>query len=150
MRKFTAIFVVSVFIFTCVGCSNSSDKTIKTNAASIDTQSKNITIKIIDAQNDEQHYLVQIMTNGKQTKDMAVLPESKFVITDDKKEAKTEFYVGVTYTIRVSKTTVKSTEEYFKKPKTGHQTPEEEKPLVQEEFIPSAESNTLEIKVNPS
>lgn len=114
-------------------------------------RSKEITIKIIDGLDHEQHYNMAIANKGKERKDQAVIPEVMSMVTSNKKEVKKEVVLGVTYTIEVNKTN----EPLIKKqPKTepkkgeGDQTSEEGY-SAQIEFTPTNETNNLEIKVNP-
>jgi hypothetical protein len=114
---------------------------------------KNTTIKIIDGLDNEQRYYVEIMTNGKQTKDYAVLPKVMFMVTNHKKEVKLDVSLDVEYTIKVSKTNVQSAQEIiYRKQETkkrrGGQ-PTEGGVLAQIEFTPTNETYILEIKVNP-
>ena len=99
-------------------------------------KSKQITIQIEDNQINEQYYSIQIMTNGKETKKIAVFPQVKSLITDNKKQVKVEVVEDVPYTIRVFKTNEKSL-------KIG-------KPLAEIKFTPSYDLNYLKIKVNPN
>lgn len=113
-------------------------------------KSKQITIQIEDNQINEQYYSIQIMTNGKETKKVAVLPKVKYLIIDNKKQVKVEVVEDVPYTIRVYKSNAKSVKELSNKTKIVESSSQIDEPLAEIKFIPTTDLNNLKIKVNPN
>ncbi|MDP4103576.1 MAG: hypothetical protein Q8935_01375 [Bacillota bacterium] len=111
-------------------------------------EQKNITIKIIDNKDVEQHYMISIESEGIELKNVAIIPTFKYLITDNKKEARTKVYLNVPYTIKVYKTNAQELKDYFKHPKKGQKDMKAEKPLVQKTFTPTPDTNILILKVN--
>lgn len=143
MRHLRYILILVVFLLLVSGCSN-SNSIVKERGM----KSKNITIQIDDNQNNEQHYSIQIMTNGKETKKIAVFPQVESLITDSKKQVKVEVVEGVSYTIQVFKTNVQSVQEQYNKPKTVESLSQKVEPLAVVKYTPSTDSYKLKIKVN--
>ncbi len=128
------------------GCSNSTGDIVKNKGM----KSKQITIQIEDNQINEQYYSIQIMTNGKETKKVAVLPKVKYLIIDNKKQVKVEVVEDVPYTIRVYKSNAKSVKELSNKTKIVESSSQIDEPLAEIKFIPTTDLNNLKIKVNPN
>lgn len=140
------ILYIVVIVLLVSGCSNSTGNIVKDG----EFKSKNITIQIDDNHITEQHYLIDIMTNGKETKNIAVFPQLKYVITNNKKQVKVEVVEDVPYIIKVHKTNAKSVKELFNKPKIVESSSQVEEPLAEVKFTPSTDLNNLKIKVNPN
>lgn len=139
------MFIV-VIVLLVSGCSNSTVNIVKDG----EFKSKNITIQIDDNQITEQHYLIDVMTYGKKTKNLAVFPQLKYVITNNKKQVKVEVVEDVPYIIKVYKTNAESVKELFNKPKIVESSSQIEEPLTEIKLTPSTDSNNLKIKVNPN
>ncbi|WP_397538518.1 hypothetical protein [Rummeliibacillus pycnus] len=137
MRNIVAIIM---FLLLVNGCSNPKEK-------ELDIKSKNITIQIVDHQNNEQRYSLKITTNGKAFKDKAVLPIEKKLITNKQKQAQVNLNVGVLYTITVHKTNARSIQELYNKTKAV-QLVVEEAPSTTLELTPDIELNKMIIEVD--
>lgn len=71
---------------------------------------------------------------------MAALPQSKSLITDNKKRVKVKVIENVPYTITVYKSEAKSVTD----------SPKITEPLAEVKFTPSTDSDNLKINVNPN
>jgi hypothetical protein len=132
-------FVSFLLLILLTSCSNNEE------SGGDKVETKEITLQVIDNQDDDQRYLINIMTNGKQTKDSAVLPKSILVITNDKKEVKGTFYLNTKYTLKVSKTDSKTMKEFHNKKKGGQVGTEQLITTV--DFSPTKDTSTFEINV---
>lgn len=139
MRKILGFVIVLLLVS---GCSifNSIEK-------GNGIKSKNITIQIVDNQKNEQHYSVQILTNGKETEKIAVYPQERTLITESKKQVNIKVTEGVIYTVRVFKTDVKSTQDLYNQPKTGEAFSQKIEPLAEVNFTPSNSTTKYKIRV---
>ncbi|WP_062237630.1 hypothetical protein [Fictibacillus sp. FJAT-27399] len=109
-------------------------------------RSKEITLQIVNTQEKNQHFLLTVITVGKETDQAAVLPKSFIIITNENKEAKVKLDLTTKYTIKVAKTTVKNINELQNKKKGGQKVAG---PLLANvEFTPTKHSDTLKIKIN--
>ncbi|SMQ80645.1 hypothetical protein SAMN05444673_3962 [Bacillus sp. OV166] len=104
---------------------------------------KNITIQVIDEQDNKQHFLLQVMTDGKDTKNIPVLPQTSTMIIDDNEKTKIGVNLTVPYTIRAFKTNLKSTQEL------KNQSIKSNTNLLGEvEFTPTDATHIIKINVN--
>jgi hypothetical protein len=104
-----------------------------------------ITIKIVGNLSDEHRYLLSLTTNGKQKKETAQFPESRLIITNDKKIAHVKFHTNSKYVIKVSKTEAKNIKEFFQGKKNGKL--EDYQTLATVDFTPTQDSDNLDINV---
>lgn len=139
MRKILALVIVLLLLN---GCSN-----FNSIEKDEEPKSKNITIQIVDNQENEQHYSVQVMTNGKETEKIAVYPQVRTVVTDRKKQINIKVTEGILYTVRVFKTDVKLTKKQYIKPKSGESFSQKVEPLVEVNFTPSKNTKKYKIRV---
>ncbi|SFD40212.1 hypothetical protein SAMN05428981_101240 [Bacillus sp. OV194] len=110
-------------------------------------RSKEITLQIVNSKEKNQHFLITVITDGKETDQAgAVLPKSFIIITNENKEAKVKLDLTTKYTIKVAKTTVKNIDELQNKKKSGQKVAG---PLLANvEFTPTKHLETLKIKIN--
>jgi hypothetical protein len=135
-------YLVSILLLSfIVGCATPNES-MKDNG---DHKKKSITIKIIDNKSTNQHYLLSINSNGKIEENVAELPQSSMMITDDNKEAKVNLKLNTKYIIKVSKTKAKNVKEFLNNKKSGQT--DQEVYLKDIEFTPSTGDKELEIKI---
>ncbi|MBM7693717.1 uncharacterized protein YcfL [Peribacillus deserti] len=138
MNKLYLLVITSVLL---VSCSSGKESRINEKTDGV----KEITIKIHDYNKNEQHYLLNIMTNGKQQKDVAQFPENRLIITNERKEAKVKFHLNTNYTINVSKTNAKTIKEFYSNKKSEQALEIVSKKI---DFKPDLQDKELSININ--
>ncbi|UZJ79611.1 hypothetical protein [Fictibacillus sp. KU28468] len=110
-------------------------------------RSKEITLQIVNTQEKNQHFLLTVITDGKETNQAAAkFPKSFIIITNENKKAKVKLNLRTKYTIKVAKTPVKNIDELQNKKKSGQKVAG--RLLANVEFTPTKHSDTLKIKIN--
>lgn len=132
-------FLLSMILIAC-----GKDDTVETS------EKVKITIQLEDSTDAEQNYLIRILTDGKQTDKVAIMPQDMSLITGDQKKVTANLYINVPYTITVYKTDKKSMDEYFSKPKSGGTDSTEQQantPLAKKTITPTPDMNTITISI---
>lgn len=108
-----------------------------------------ITIQLVDEQKNNEKYLIQLHTNGKETNDIAILPSNTFYLTDANKLAIIQVNINVPYLLKVYRTSAKSMEELYKNKSKTLITEEvvPEQPVAELQFTPTAHTKKIEIKI---
>lgn len=135
----TLCFLLSMLLIAC-----GKDDTVETS------EKVKITIQLEDSTDAEQNYLIRILTDGKQTDKVAIMPQDLSLITGDQKKVTANLYINVPYTITVYKTDKKSMDEYFSESKTGGTDSTEhiaDTPLATKTIIPTSDMNTITISI---
>ena len=132
-------FLLSMLLIAC-----GKDDTVETS------EKVKITIQLEDSTDAEQNYLIRILTDGKQTDKVAIMPQDLSLITGDQKKVTANLYINVPYTITVYKTDKKSMDEYFSKSKSsGNDSTEQiaDTPLATKTITPTSDMNTITISI---
>lgn len=133
------IFCLAILLVSCSTSGNSKEQEEH-------SKMKEVTLKIIGGE-EKEYYLIEISTKGGQSdNNSAVLPQGRLVMTNEEKEATIKLHIDIPYTIHVSKSKVKTVDEFMAKKTSGEVVTG---PLLKTiEFTPRQDTSTLEIRLD--
>ncbi|MDE8562898.1 hypothetical protein PNH38_03255 [Anoxybacillus rupiensis] len=138
MIKKAWLFIMAFVIFI-VACSHPKD------AENQLPDKIPVTIKIVDQDGQYSKFLVHVVSEGYQNKDIAHIPQVQLMIVNSK-SLKLHLYSGVTYTFEVSPTHYRTIDEYLKNKKEGVKDSKKERlPTGKTTFTPHAKNAALTI-----
>ncbi|RIJ67068.1 hypothetical protein [Rummeliibacillus sp. POC4] len=142
--KFHRLQIISCLLLSMILIACGKDDAMETS------EKVKFTIELKDSTNNEQSYLIRILSDGKQTDKVAITPQDMSLISGDQKKVTANLYINVPYTIKIYKTDKKSMDEYFSKPKSGSTDTteqQEEHPIATKTITPTRNTNTITISI---